>query len=90
MPDSKATIAQPQTEDAIRDWLVAYIAKKTSTPADDIETDVTFDRYGLDSAVAIALTGDLEDYLGRRLSPTLPYNYTSIDAMAAHLAQGGS
>ncbi len=90
MPDSKAAIAQPHTEDAIRDWLVAYIAKKTGTPADDIETDVAFDRYGLDSAVAIALTGDLEDRLGRRLSPTLPYNYQTIDAMAEYLAGGGS
>jgi hypothetical protein len=35
---------------------------------------------------AVALSGKLEEWLGRRLSPTLIYNYPTIAALANHLA----
>jgi acyl carrier protein len=36
--------------------------------------------------VAIGLTGDLEDWLGTRLDPTLLYDYPTVAALAKHLA----
>ncbi len=38
---------------------------------------------------AVSLSGDLEDYLSRRLSPTLLYQYPTINKLAEHLAATG-
>src|SRR5207249_4393273 len=43
--------------------------------------------YGLDSVQAVSMAGELEDWLGRSLSPTLAYDYPSIHALAQHLAE---
>jgi acyl transferase domain-containing protein/acyl carrier protein len=43
-------------------------------------------RYGLDSMTAIEITGELEEWLGRKISPTLAWEYPSIQLLAAHLA----
>lgn len=74
--------------EAIQDWLVFYLAEKLEIDSQNIDIDMTFDRYGLDSAVAVNLAADLEDFLGRRLSPTLAYDYSTINALAQYLVEG--
>ena len=44
-----------------------------------------FTRYGLESRDAVAISGELQDWLGRALAPTLVYDYPNIEALAAHL-----
>ena len=41
--------------------------------------------FGLDSAAAVGITGELEQWLGRRLSPTLVYSYPTIATLAHHI-----
>ena len=48
---------------------------------------IPFDRYGLDSSAAIGMIGDLENWIGIELDPTLPYDYPSIETLAQHLAE---
>ncbi len=67
-------------------WLTSQIAGILSVPEDDIAPDATFDSFGLASRDAVSLSGDLEDYLNRRLSPTLLYQYPTIRKLADHLA----
>ena len=45
-----------------------------------------FAGFGLGSLQAVGLAGDLEDWLGRPLSPTLVYEHPTIEALARHLA----
>lgn len=73
------------TEDDIREWIVAYIADLLEIPADEIETEVPFDRYGLDSSAAIGLTGELEDWLGKEVDPTLLYDYPTVESLVTYL-----
>ncbi|MEL6606584.1 MAG: acyl carrier protein, partial [Cyanobacteria bacterium J06614_10] len=42
---------------------------------------------GLDSSAAIGLTGDLEDWLGQSVDPTLLYDYPTVDALVAYLCE---
>lgn len=72
----------------ISEWLVGQIAGILSLPEDDIDPDATFDSFGLASRDAVSLSGDLEDYLDRRLSPTLLYQYPTVRELADHLAKG--
>jgi acyl carrier protein len=52
---------------------------------DDIDVHQPLSNLGLDSRNAIALSGALEKLLGRELSPTLAWDYPTIEALAAHL-----
>lgn len=75
------------TEDDIRDWIVAYLADLLEVPADEIETEIPFDRYGLDSSAAIGLTGELEDWLGKEIDPTLLYDYPTVESLVTYLTE---
>jgi acyl carrier protein len=70
----------------IQSWIAAYLADLLGVDAEDVDISLPFDRYGLDSSVAIGLTGDLEDWLQTRLDPTLLYDYPTVAALAKHLA----
>ena len=54
--------------------------------SDEIAPSVTFDIYGLASSAAVGLTGDLEDWLGKEIDPTILYDYPTIETLAAHLS----
>jgi acyl carrier protein len=71
----------------IQHWLVARVAASIGLPADDIDISLPFSYYGLDSVAAVGLSGELEDWLGRKLPPTLTWDYPSIALLSAHLAQ---
>jgi acyl carrier protein len=70
----------------IEDWLVTYLAPLLSVHADEIDRRRPFAEYGLDSLAAVTLSGELERWLGRELSPTLVWDYPTIEALARHLA----
>lgn len=86
---SNNAVARKPSED-INGWMRNYLAQKLNVTPDKIDTKESFDTFGLDSADAVRMIGDLEDYLGRRLSPSLAYKYPTIDAMSKYLADGKS
>lgn len=71
----------------IQTWIVSYLADLLEIDPDEVNVKIPFDRYGLDSAVAVGMTGDLEDWLERKLDPTLLYDYPTIETFAQHLAE---
>lgn len=82
---SSLDAANSITSEQIQDWIVTYLAKLLDISEDDIETAVSFDSYGLDSSAAIGLTGDLEDWLGQEIDPTVLYDYPTIEALVGYL-----
>lgn len=74
---------RPATE--IQTWMVEYIADLLDVDPEDIDPELPFDRFGLDSAAAIGMTGALEDWLGTEIDPTLIYDYPSVKMMSEHL-----
>jgi acyl carrier protein len=85
-PNQRGSRTTP-TAGEIQAWLVAHLAGVLEVDPGQIDVTAQFDSYGLDSAAAIGLTGDLESWLGYDLDPTLLYDYPTIEAVAAHLAQ---
>jgi acyl carrier protein len=75
-----------RTADEIRDWLVARVATLTGVPAADIDPAAPVTRHGLDSVALIAVTADLEKWLGYRLRENSLDRYPTIDALARYLA----
>lgn len=82
--NSAHSAGDPSKED-IRDWIVDYISNLLEVSADEVDTEIPFDAYGLDSSAAIGLTGDLEDWLGKEVDPTLLYDYPTVEALVDYL-----
>jgi acyl carrier protein len=75
------------TAEEIQDWMVAYLAKSLEIAPDTIDTTIPFEALALDSMTAISMTGDLEQWLGRSVDPTVVYDYPTIEEFAEYLAQ---
>jgi len=69
----------------IQVWIASYLAQLLEIEPDEVNTTIPFDRYGLDSSAAVGMTGDLEDWLGKKLDPTLLYDYPTVEGLARHL-----
>ncbi|HXZ02460.1 MAG TPA: acyl carrier protein [Stellaceae bacterium] len=76
-----------KTRAEIRGWMTDYLVKHLGLGEEGIDVERPLDEYGIDSAQAVRMIGDLEDYLGRELSPSLPYRFPTIEALSTHLAE---
>jgi len=86
---SKSTAQSPDDvydATAITSWLVTQLAERLDLPVEEIEIHKDFTEYGLNSIEAVNLSGNLENFLGRRLDPTLLWDYPNIQALALYLA----
>nr|AQX77692.1 NocM [Nodularia sp. HBU26] len=54
---------------------------------DEVDVETTFARYGLDSSAAVILTGDLGNWLGKEIEPTVMYDYPTIAKLAEYVAE---
>ncbi len=72
---------------AVKEWLVGYIAQLLEFERSEVRTNLALSRYGLDSTSAVALTGDLGEWLDREVDPRLLYEQKTIDALASYVAQ---
>ena len=79
--EESATPRMPE----IVDWLVEHIAEHKQIAAHTIDRHAPFVQFGLNSLEIIGFSGALEQWLGCSLSPTLLYDYPSIDALARYL-----
>ncbi|MFQ4144538.1 acyl carrier protein [Chlorogloeopsis sp. ULAP02] len=78
---------QSQTAEAIQNWLVVQLAERLNIEPDELDIDLPFDNYNLNSNEALALLNKLEKWLGRSLSPTIVWNYPTIATLAERLAE---
>src|SRR5580700_1645110 len=62
------------SEEFIQAWLVSKLCERLAS-------------YGLGSTDAVTLAGELAEWLGRKLSPALVYEYPTIEALARYLAK---
>lgn len=70
----------------IRRWLLERLRSEL-----DAETEIDPGRaladYGLQSVIAIQVTGELEDRLGLELDPTIFFDYPTVDQLATFLEE---
>ncbi len=84
--DASGASVPAKTADEIQEWIVDYIAKVLERSPDGIDVTVPFDDFALDSATAIGMTGELEDWLGKPVDPTLVYDYPTVEQFSKCLA----
>jgi acyl carrier protein len=83
---SRRPAATTHTAEALQAWLVERLAAHLAVPTTEIDVRQSFASYGLGSMSAVRLSGELEAHLGREISPTLTWDYPTIEAVAKHLA----
>ncbi|HVA85630.1 MAG TPA: beta-ketoacyl synthase N-terminal-like domain-containing protein, partial [Candidatus Saccharimonadales bacterium] len=72
----------------IEAWLVNHIAERLGHDPASVERTAPFLDFGLGSVEATALAGELATWLDRPLSPTLTWEYPTIERLARFLAEG--
>ncbi|MDJ0601108.1 MAG: acyl carrier protein [Crocosphaera sp.] len=78
--------AQKPSYSEIETWLVSYLSKLLEVDPETIDVTSTFETYGLDSSAAVVLSGDLQEWLGTDLDPTLLFDYPTIETLCGYLA----
>ncbi len=71
----------------IEKWLIAQLSETLGMNPDEIDIRQPFVSFGLDSAQAVGLAGDLEDFLDRTLPPTIIWDYPTIETLAKYLSE---
>ena len=74
------------SREVIEGWLIDKVAESLQIDPHEIDIEQEFSEYGLDSVEAINISGELENYLECRLSPTLLWDYQNIVSLAEYLA----
>lgn len=77
------------TQVEIQEWLITQISDTVYIDQEEIDIGSPFSSFGLSSKDAVILSGDLEDWLNRRLSPTIVYEYPTIESLAEYLSKDG-
>ena len=78
--------ATDKGEAEITAWCVAHLGKALRRPVEKIDPRTKFERLGVDSAMAVYLVAELEEWLGRELAPEVAFEYPTIAELARHLA----
>lgn len=81
-----SSVAENTTQTAIQTWMIDYLSQLLEIEPDEIDITIPFDRYGLESSDAYAMTGDLETWLDQEINPTAIYDYPTIEALSEHLS----
>ncbi len=76
-----------RTAEVIQAWLVSKLSERLGIESHEIDVREPFASYGLGSTQAVSLSGELAEWLGRKLSPALAYEYPTIETLARHLAE---
>lgn len=72
----------------LREWLRRWVADATGQSIDAITVDRPMEEFGLASRDALALGGDIEDYTGVTLAPTVIYQHPTIGSLAEIIVNG--
>ena len=71
---------------AIKTWAVKYIANLLDIPELQVDLDKPFSRFGLDSASTAAMAGELGQWLGLDIDPSVAYDHPTINKISNYLA----
>lgn len=77
--------AASRSQDEIEAFLVERVARDLGMASHDVDVTQPFSAFGLDSARTLSLLAEAEAWLGRQLSPTIFWDYPTIETLSAHL-----
>ncbi|MEX3556246.1 MAG: beta-ketoacyl synthase N-terminal-like domain-containing protein, partial [Burkholderia gladioli] len=83
-----ATVEEPVAIDAaVHRVLLAELARTLKLDAAEIDTQMPFSDYGVDSILGVGLVKQLNDRLGLDLNTTILFEHSSLERLVAHILQ---
>lgn len=76
-----------RSPEEIAAWLIAYLAETAELAPEEIDPHEPFVSYGLTSKDAVFLSGELADWLGQEISPTIVWEHPTIEALSRSLGR---
>ncbi|HEX8572388.1 MAG TPA: AMP-binding protein [Allosphingosinicella sp.] len=89
-PPIVAVEASSGAEGPVLDWLKSWLAAEYGQDESRISGLDRFADFGMDSIAATLMVGALEARFNVELSPTLAWEYPTLGAMAAHVAEAAA
>jgi acyl carrier protein len=88
-PPEKALekVVRSKSAAEIQEWLISHLATSFELDPHSIDVQQDFMEYGLNSIEMVNISGELEEYLGCRLDPTLILNHPNIQVLSDFLAE---
>jgi acyl carrier protein len=74
-------------EDAIRKWLVNYIAPVLEVGSEDFQTSKRCDELGIDSVEGVIMAGMLEEASATQVEPAQWFEHPSVAELSRVLAE---
>ncbi|MCP5031595.1 MAG: hypothetical protein GY939_07295, partial [Actinomycetia bacterium] len=74
--------------DSMDSFLQSIIAAELAIDVDKVAMDIGYYELGLDSALLLKVVQSIESVLSTTLSPTLLFEYTTIESLSKHLSKG--
>jgi len=84
-PREAAATPAIRSEADVQQWLVTHIAQAAKIDETQVDVNRSFADFGLDSMQLFELAGDLEKFLGRKISEVVAWDYPNISLLARHL-----
>jgi acyl carrier protein len=72
--------------ESIEAWLTAKLSDLLAIDPGDVDVEEQLSVYGLSSMTGVMLSGDIEDWLGIKLDPTVAWEYPTVRSLAQYLA----
>ncbi len=83
----KAHITAAQIDDHVHDAVVSALAQAINLPIAQIDAEIAFSEYGIDSILSVNFVNKINDVLGIRLNPAALYDYRSATALSSHIVR---
>jgi acyl carrier protein len=84
---SDVAVEDEWVRQSIAAWLRDYLSNLLSLPEAQMDETATFGSYGIDSSAAVAMAGDLGDWIGCEVDPAAAYDHPSIDELSDALSR---
>jgi len=88
--EAAAEHAGPLSESSIQEWLVTRIAAAAEVAPEEVDIDRPFAEFGMDSMQLFQLSGDLEKFVGHKVSEIVAWDYPTIAKLSRHLSNPGT
>lgn len=74
-----------KTSQGIQKWLISWLCEELNVEAQEIDVNEPFVNLGVSSRQAVVLMGDLENWLGFEIDPSLAWEYPTIQDLSEYL-----
>ena len=85
--DAQLPDAVPRIAATIESWLGLWLTVRAGIATDQIAAKTPFAEYGLDSLTAMEMSGEIEDWAGIELTPSVIWEHPDISSVSRYIAE---